>query len=168
MVAPTMTVGQIRAKAAEQAEEVLDAYWRPRLVPVDPIVLARALGISVFKAELGDDVFGMITGSDGGADIYLDRDQPQNRLRFTCAHEIGHFIDRADLIGSGQAFVDRRSDTDRGNAAEVYANEFAGNLLMPERELRAAVRRFNTPYEIAQYFNVSIAALQYRRKLLNL
>lgn len=159
------TVRQIREQARQDASEVLLKYWMPNAVPVDPIHIARQLGLSVFSAELGDDVWGMLAGGSGGADIYLDRDQPPTRFRFSCAHELGHFIDRGAELSSGDAFVDKRSDADAGRADEVYANEFGGSLLMPEIELRKAIMAGDDDFDLADRFQVSLDAVRYRRKL---
>lgn len=159
-------VKDIRTKARDDAALVLDTYWFGG-IPVDPIAIARSMGLSVLTAQLGDDVFGMLVGADGSADIYLDVDQPFNRLRFTCAHELGHFVDRSDELNKGEAFVDRRSDDGRGDAAEIYANEFAGSLLMPVDALRAEAQRGHPDILAARQFGVSLAAYRYRKQLLS-
>ena len=69
------TVAEIRDRARRDAQAVLDLYWSEKPMPVDPVVVARDLGLSVFSAQLGDDVFGMLVGSKAGADMYLDKDQ---------------------------------------------------------------------------------------------
>jgi Zn-dependent peptidase ImmA (M78 family) len=55
-----------------------------------------------------------------------------NRQRFTCAHEIGHYL-RRKRTGARGRFVDYR-DTLAGlgtDVEEIYANQFAAALLMP-------------------------------------
>lgn len=135
-------------------------------MPVDPVTIARDVGISVFSAQLGDDVFGMLVGSTAGADMYLDKDQPPARFRFTCAHEIGHYVDQTSKLSPEEAYVDKRSDDSRGEPAEVYANEFAASLLMPINELKACVNGGMSDFEMAAHFDVSLQALRYRRNLL--
>ncbi|USR79373.1 ImmA/IrrE family metallo-endopeptidase [Arcanobacterium pinnipediorum] len=163
------TVGEIREMARKDAADVLEVHWNGEY-PVDPIVIARKLGASVFMSELGDDVYGMLRKTDMEADIYIDRDQSTNRQRFTCAHEVGHLVSHRDESGD---FVDARSDEGRGTASEIYANEFAAELLMPAPELRRKLENSDSAYGrvlaellLADYFDVSLAALQYRRKLL--
>lgn len=161
------TVSQIRSRARSDAASVLAAHWPTRTVPIEPVFVARSLGIDVFTAQLGTDTFGMLVGDAGKATIYLDHDQAPVRMRFTCAHEIGHYVDRgADLL-QGLAFVDRRSDEGRGNAEEIYANEFAASLLMPDYQLRSAAGQMND-ISAAAYFGVSLDALRYRRQLLGI
>jgi Zn-dependent peptidase ImmA (M78 family) len=159
------TVGDIRTAARRSASDVLERFWPPQVLPVDPVVIARDLGLSVFSAELGEDVWGMLAGGSAGCDIYLDRDQPPSRYRFSCAHELGHFIDRGAELVPGTAFVDKRSDAGTGRADEIYANEFAGSLLMPEAGFRADVRTLGD-YDLAARYAVSLEAVRYRRRLL--
>lgn len=161
-----LTVREIRARARRDASDVLANQWAPETLPVDPVAVARSLGLSVFSAQLDDDVFGMLIGGEAGADIYLDKDQPWARFRFSCAHEIGHYVLRADEVAQGASFVDRRSDDARGTADEVYANEFAGSLLMPESALRAAVHERQDDFALMRHFGVSLDALKYRRHVL--
>ena len=163
-----MSVKEIRDAAEEMAREILDEFWRERFIPVDPVQIARDMGVEVFSAQLGNDVLGLIFGSGKGAQIYIDRDQPAVRYRFTAAHELGHYVDHSERPGAASEmdYVDRRSDVDRGNPREVYANHFAGALLMPEPELRAERARGRNDVQIAAHFGVSLAAAQYRRQLL--
>lgn len=164
------TVGQIRARARSNAEEILDQYWDGNL-PVDPVALARMAGTSVFTAQLGDDVFGMIIGSGDSADIYLDQDQGMPRMRFTCAHELGHYVDhsmRGDTLVSSKGYVDKRSEEGRGTAPEIYANEFAASLLMPERNVQQDVKRGKSIAQMANTFQVSLSAMSWRLKHLGL
>lgn len=158
----------IRRKASEMATEVLDEFWGGFL-PVDPVQLARDMGVEVFAAELGNDVFGMIFGGAGGAQIYVDRDQPPTRYRFTVAHELGHYVEHSERPGraADMDYVDRRSDEGRGSKEEVYANQFAGSLLMPQEVLREQAAKGRNDVQLARLFGVSLVALQYRRRLLN-
>ena len=163
-----LSIGEIREKARREAQDVLNTWWAPGALPVDPVSVARSLGLSVLSARLADDIFGMLVGGKNGADIYLDKDQPRSRFRFSCAHEIGHYVLRSVEIAAGNAFIDRRSDADRGSPDEVYANEFAGSLLMPEAVLRAAVAEGEDDFDLMRRFDVSLDAVRYRRAILDL
>ena len=160
------TVGEIRAMARADAARVLSSYW-DGVFPVNPVALARAAGASVFVAELGEDTYGMLVGDAAGQNIYVDRDQPPSRRRFTVAHELGHMVSHIDEpLPEGMAFVDARSEAGRGTAPEVYANEFAGNVLMPADEVRACVAQGMDTIAMAAYFGVSLSAMSYRREVL--
>lgn len=164
------TFGDLRSAAREDAQAVLNAYWDGEL-PVDPVVIARAAGASVFSAQLGDDTFGMTIGSGDGANIYIDKDQPENRFRFTCAHELGHFVDHSQNPAPGKravTYVDKRSDDGRGQPNEVYANEFAASLLMPGDHVKRLSKSAETVYELAREFKVSADAMSWRLKRLKI
>lgn len=161
-----LTFEEIRRKARTDAARVLRTSWTADALPVDPVSVARTLGLSVFSAQLADDVFGMLVGGEAGTDIYLDKDQPRARFRFSCAHEIGHYVLRAADVANGGAFIDRRSDQDRGSPDEVYANEFAGSLLMPEAVFVAAAMEGEDDFDLMRRFEVSLDAIRYRRQLL--
>lgn len=170
MLSPVLRlpVSDIRRAADEKAREILDEFWPERFLPVDPVQIARNMGVEVFSAELGNDVFGLIYGSPGGAEIFIDRDQPPNRYRFTVAHELGHYVEHSERPGPAAEmdYVDRRSDDDRGSPEEVYANQFAGALLMPEKDLRDQRARGLNDVQLARLFDVSLSALRYRLQLL--
>ena len=160
-----MRPAQIRPEARKAAQAVLDSRWNKRL-PVDPIVLARDLGAEVYTAQLGEDVYGMITGTPAEAAIYLDVDQSPVKMRFTCAHELGHYVERSDReVASEKEFadIDKRSDRDHGKPIEVFANEFAGALLMPESEIRRLHAQGVGNVELGKIFNVSMDAVKMRK-----
>lgn len=162
----TMSVAEIRASARDNAEGVLDTYWDGKL-PVDPVRIAKEMGVDVYTAQLGADVFGMIRGKPTATEIFLDIDQSPVKMRFTCAHELGHYVERSSRLVDDDdaefAEIDRRSDRDHGKPIEIFANEFAGSLLMPAKD----VKRFNAQgmnvYEMAAYFNVSVQAVSLRK-----
>lgn len=160
------TVAEIRDLARSDANQILDTFWNPEDVPVDPVLIARDLGVSVFMDELGEDVWGMLVGFGGSVVMYLDQSQPHKRYRFTCAHKLGHFFDRRDELAEGGAILDYRKDEGRGRADEIYANEFAASLLMPQDAFRQACKAGLTDLKLMLMFDVSLEAVAIRRKLL--
>lgn len=163
------TTDEIRNDARNAAEAVLEAYWASRSIPIDPVKIARSMGLSVFEAQLGEDTWGMIIADEGGtANIYLDEDQAPTRARFSCAHELGHYVDHQCDLEPSTGYEDKRSTAGIGEPSEVYANEFAGALLSPEAELRDLVGQGLDTFEIASAFLVSPASIDYRRKLLGI
>ena len=147
----------------EEAERVLTAFWPDRKVPVDPVAIARALGLEVKQGELPSEISGALVKRAGAdAVILLAQEDHPNRKRFTCAHELGHFVRHA-----GSASIERLDF--RGPLAapgldkeEVFANQFAANLLMPEAELRAAIQHQQTIWQLSHLFGVSGEAMGYR------
>ncbi|HTL42226.1 MAG TPA: ImmA/IrrE family metallo-endopeptidase [Pseudolysinimonas sp.] len=161
----------IRTEARAKARETLDAVWKDEGFPVDPIAVARRLGVQVYTANLPDDVSGMLRKLPlEAAEIYVDTDDPSVRQRFTCAHEVGHYV-RHSAADDGQiAFVDYRGPrAARGDdPEEVFANEFAAALLMPEDRVRTLHKEGWRDLEMAPYFAVSLEAAKWRMVNLNL
>ncbi|WP_371866621.1 ImmA/IrrE family metallo-endopeptidase [Galliscardovia ingluviei] len=50
----------------------------------------------------------------------------------------------------------------------MLANEFAGSLLMPEQEVQKCIEAGMSRMDLAVYFGVSVDAITYRRKILNI
>lgn len=173
-----MTYGEARQIARDLAKDTLENYWPTGSYPVDPVEIARHAGIEVYTSQLGTDTWGMLVGGDNNVTMYLDKDQPLNRMRFSAAHELGHYMthttsderlaDYVKAIPVGKGYKDKRSDAGRGNLFEVIANEFAGSLLMPESELRRMTKAGESNISIANTFRISVDAVAYRRKILAL
>jgi len=134
-------------------------------LPVDPVRIAQELDINVYTDELDQGVSGMLIKERGrDAEIYLNRADHKNRQRFTCAHELGHYIKRTNESSDLDfAFVDRRDAlASHGTQQdEIYANQFAAELLMPEREVRSKRKQADLTL-LAYMFGVSTEAMKFR------
>jgi Zn-dependent peptidase ImmA (M78 family) len=106
------------------------------------------------------------------AEIHVDLDDSPARQRFSCAHELGHYV----LHGPEEGLP-----TDKGSAAvcfrdqlsgagtdpeEIWANNFAAALLMPRRLVESARRDFPEVAILAGRFRVSPEAMNFRLKKL--
>jgi Zn-dependent peptidase ImmA (M78 family) len=162
-----MNFTEARAKARSEAALTLEEYWDETL-PVDPIAIAKGMGISCFQAQLGTNVSGMIQKEPNQpAEILVDVDDGPLRSRFTIAHELGHFVHH--MWGHDEVaarFVDRRDG--KSDIHEFHANEFAGSLLMPERAFRHFATQGWSDWEIAKKFHVSTAAVRVRKQTLGI
>lgn len=157
--------------AEQQAESLLGTAWRRQSdgvgfeIPVDPFHIAGRLGIKVLGAGLEPDVSGMLVKEPSQDPvIYVNAADSENRQRFSCAHEIGHFILRAtSRSDDSYGYIDRRgpSASYGTNPAEIYANQFAAELLMPRENVRALASHL-TDAALAVAFNVSVGAMKYR------
>lgn len=157
----------VKAEASEKAQEVLERFWGDT-IPVDPARIAHKMGIQVANAYLDPDVAGAIEKRDGQpAAIYLSEGDHPNRKRFTCAHEIGHFVRHGE---EDFEYVDYRDGTaSMGiDEEERFANAFAAALLMPEKEVRRLHGIGMHQKDMAGAFGVSEAAMVNRLKNLNL
>lgn len=157
----------------DAARSVLASYG-PTLeseaeLPIDPVRIARALGINVYSAKLENTLSGMIAKlqDDPGIDIYLNSEHVPVRQRFTCAHELGHYfaIRETGSLDSKQ-FVHRRDARSScgTHAEEVFANKFAAELLMPESQVVQLHGMGLDDLALARRFNVSIDAMRFRLK----
>lgn len=152
----------LQEEAKREAERLLVGFWGGYRYPVDPVRIARLLGISVVDAHLGSDIAGAIV-KEGGRDpvILLNESDHPNRKRFTAAHEIGHFVRHKE---DAFEYVDRRDtlSTTGTDADEIFANAFAANLLMPEQDVRRLFREDLSDLEMAARFGVSREAVGFR------
>jgi Zn-dependent peptidase ImmA (M78 family) len=160
----------VSGNAERDAEELLNTVWDGRPLPVDPIEIAQQLGIKVYKSALDTGISGMLIKEPGkDPEIYLNSTDSINRQRFTCAHEIGHYIKRVATGEDEWATIDYRNplSSEGSDPDERYANRFAASLLMPRKE----VERLHKEYRLAALsyeFGVSEDAMNYRLDNLNL
>ena len=106
-----------------------------------PKQIARRVGAVVRFEPFDGELSGILYERGGYKVIGVNELHPETRQRFTIAHEVGHlllhsgkdlFLDRKFLVRARN----RRSSTAE-DLAEVQANAFAAELLMP----RAWIRR---------------------------
>jgi Zn-dependent peptidase ImmA (M78 family) len=168
--------------AEDDARELLKTAWhsspdgRNVALPVDPFVVAQALGIKAFSAPLDKGISGMLVKRAGeDAEIYVHAADSPNRQRFTCAHELGHYVRRVAAEDTEWEYVEHRDlITSQGtNPDEIYANQFAAALLMPRELVEARYAALESPGlaaapSLAVEFGVSADAMQYRIKNLGL
>ena len=159
----------------QDADEVLRTYWAKNQdtipVPVDPISIAHKLGMKVYTAELEPNVSGMLfMWADRDPEIYLSASDSYPRQRFTCAHEIGHWRKRVAEGVLDEQHVDLRGTlASRGTEpSEIYANQFAAELLMPEVTVRKLVDSGYGTVAIADKLRVSVDAAAFRLKNLKI
>ncbi len=145
--------------------------------PVPVWELAKLTGVTVKRGELPEDLSGFLVRDKQSIVIGVNSNHSETRQRFTLAHELGHlllhpqasYVDRSFPI----FFRDERSSKAEVRA-EIEANQFAADLLMPMQMLMlTSVGR--TPVDmddesqikkLAQRFQVSPQAMIFR--LMNL
>jgi Zn-dependent peptidase ImmA (M78 family) len=157
----------IKDVARRAAEELLAEHWDDRL-PVDPIRISHALGMTVWLADLPDNESGRIVKVAGQkADIYLNKEEPAPRQAFTCAHELGHWVERKGNADDDYSFVDRRGDK-ASDPHEWFADHFAENLLMPTKRFLQAIDEGARMWDLEAKFGVSRWAAETRVRHLGL
>lgn len=164
----TDTIQRAKHRGESNAGEVLDRFW-DRGFPVDPVEIANDLGIDVRLAELPENVSGVFVKRPGKDPVIaMEERDSVTRQRFTCAHELAHFI-----LTFGEEGVDRVDRRDGLSAEgtdpeEVYANTFAASLLMPREEVEKLHGKGLPWFTIADHFGVSEDAIRFRLRDLGL
>jgi Zn-dependent peptidase ImmA (M78 family) len=159
-------------EAESEATRLLETSWWSlgRTVPVDPYHLARGLGLAVQVIPLRADESGNIVISpDTAPVISLNKYDSEHRRRFTCAHEIGHYVKRVQN-SIEQRFVDFR-DTLAGigqDPSEIFANQFAAALLMPAPQVQELRQLGASVPDMARRFGTSSQAMELRLRNLRL
>lgn len=144
-------------------------------IPVDPIEVARALGVKVVSASFSDnEISGLVSKSHGKQAIYLNARDAVVRQRFTIAHELGHLLlhmqdedeieitdTRINFRAAEKLTPDLRWTDQR--RMEWEANIFAAALLMDESLVRRATgeQSFRVA-DLALDFQVSAQAMEIR------
>ena len=148
-----------------EAERLLKAAGATR-APISLRDVVSYLNLSL--VERRREPFGseaaLVPLGDGHA-IELRGTSGERRLRFTIAHEIGHF-----LLHPGRAVTERGGATNRATARlEHEADQFAAELLMPEHLVRQAVLEDGADARrLADRFDVSAQAMSLRLRRLGL
>ena len=133
--------------SAQLAENVLRSFnlWR---LPVRPLEIASQEGIMVRSGLFGEGFDARIEyyRTQRGFCIYHAESggwRTEGRVRFSLAHELGHFYLPAHrerlLSGIGH---NSKSDFRSRHPAEIEADEFAADLLMPMELFRAQLDSF--------------------------
>lgn len=153
------------------AEHLIQQHWAPRPTPVDPVAIARAMGVEVrFCSPFEDDFAFGASGTfeyEGNRPVIrVNAGDSPNRQRFTIAHELGHHI-LGHAVG-GKRFRDTSATLSGGSydPVEVSANRFAAELVMPAYSVKVMVedRRVSSIAELASAMGVSEIAMQIRLK----
>ena len=150
-------------KAKQSADRLTKDYRTP---PIPALEIAERRGVNVVFAEFNefrDDVSGYCDFVNKR--LYVNAEDRIQRQNFTIAHELGHWIlHREDFErdpGRYQ-FLPRFTEPDQSDAFEKEANQFAANLLVPEKLLRPVIRL--PPSRLADMFQVSKLMMEWRVK----
>lgn len=168
--------------AEELAASTLDEYW-DREYPVDPHKIAERMGIEVYFGDgqiFRRDVSGVIVKlSNNDPVMYVNEEASAARVRFTIAHEIGHYVEYIHSKAEGRdgefGYIDlvaNRIPTATGQPdvrpEEVFADAFAHSLLMPVWQVKNFIGLGYNVKEVADYFGVSVTSMRNRLNALNI
>jgi Zn-dependent peptidase ImmA (M78 family) len=135
--------------------------------PVDPVLIAKSLGVKVSFVVFNGDSDRNVSGFyDCESDeIVVNKHEWPLRQTFTVAHELGHKVLHEEWARSDNYRVLLRdpSNLDR-DPIEQEANAFAANLLMPRDMMD---RYYTLPVEtLSTLFAVSVPAVRTRLSFL--
>ncbi len=136
--------------------------------PVSVVPIAEALGLKVYRVDgWSDEISGKIErnaeyGGPSGFAIFVNKQHPKTRRRYTIAHEIAHFALHRDLIGD-ELIDDSLYRSGLRASLETEANKTAQDILMPWHLLNAEIESGTTGVEeLAACFDVSPTAMAIR------
>jgi Zn-dependent peptidase ImmA (M78 family) len=168
----------VNLEAEKAAGDLLETAWlldgqdiSSCPVPVNPFAIAERLGLLVSRRPLESDISGMLAKTPNrDPEVFINSWDSENRQRFSCAHEIGHYSKRTTGRDDDEwGYIDRRGPSaSRGtDPDEIFANQFAAALLMPEACVRALHVDLD-PTALAVRFGVSLDAMRFRLENLGL
>jgi len=146
-------VGIAREKARRLLKELKVTEPPVRLAP-----FIKHLGITTAPHTIDDKLSGA-TGFDPESNesyIIYNENHHVHRQRFTVAHELGH------VAFDHTNYKEDNPDFHSKDDAEIEANQFAAELLMPLTMLKADVSRLGTVKKLAFRYWVSEEAMTWR------
>lgn len=156
--------GLVYERARKEAKQIRAAYQVPKSGTRGLERIANVLGAEVLFEQLPKDQAGFIVKKQGDslASIVINSNDIPERQRFTLAHEIGHLVARGGVAGDLEfSFMDYRDYREKYDLHEFFADEFAGELLMPAVPLLDEIFR-SSQYQAAAKFGVTPAAVDRR------
>ncbi len=124
----------------------------------DIVSLLESQGIVILKADLlSDKIDALSTVSPHNHRIiFVNRNMPTDRQRFSISHELGHLLMHFDHIPEDPEKV------------ETQANRFASEFLMPKKEIYDSLRHLNFPKlgDLKRSWGVSMRSIVKRAKAL--
>lgn len=150
---------------------IVKDYFAEVTPPVQVVPLANRLGIRVYNVPWPSSISGKIQkdserGGSSGFAIFVNKDHPPTRRRFTIAHEIAHFVLHEEQIGDG-IFDDAMYRSGLPDKVEVQANALAADILMPRKMIVDALESYGADAKrLSSLFDVSEQAMSIRLSVL--
>jgi len=164
-----------RENAEDEAKGLINSEWAERGLPIDPTYIAKKVGVKVFELDLPSEVDAILKYYEGGSTpcIFIDPRSALTRNRFSVAHELGHFVLNSRLHPEGgiletDTFYRDEKSRSGDEPLEIFANQFAAELLMPSKFVRLLVDQNKTDLVLAADFGVSVEALRNRLNALSI
>lgn len=157
-------------KGKNKAIEILDEIGFDEVTELSNSELVCGFGLMLILEPLKNSDGKIIRGKKKTIiKVNSDINYPE-KIRFTIAHELGHYFlhDKLEIHNDNSAtlsWFDIENKAQRG-IQEYEANDFASELLMPEKKFREFIERKtfgpNLIKEISDRFNTSLTSVVYR------
>lgn len=146
---PAIDLDNLGWSAQEAAQHMRGLWMLPR-GPIENLTeVVEANGAVVIHIDFGTDLLDAMSFRIPGLPplIFMNKDMPGERYRFTLAHELAHLL------------LHNQPDSDEN--MESQADEFAGEFLMPAKEIRPYLTSpsLGSLARVKPYWKVSIKAL---------
>lgn len=126
------------------------------------------------EIDFGKELSGFAYQKKGVKIIGVSKNEPEERQRFTIAHELGHmFLHKGTAVNYDEASMMLRPSGHVGTGLdirEIEANSFAAELLMPDEYIRADIQKLGkldledkvAVSKLAKKYKVSVPAMTVR------
>lgn len=148
--------------------------------PFKIVEFINELGIKVIASYMSNNISGSITKMGETFTIHINNSHASTRLRFTLAHELGHYFNDREYLESNNQIQDlskqatpkflyRKASPNIDcsmQKMDVEANKFASEILMPEEKFIELWKYETSPEKVAKYFGVSVEGAKIRASVL--
>lgn len=146
--------GHGRDFSVEDAARQLREMWMIPDGPIENVTeLLEANGGIVIPCNFDSDLIDAVSQRVDGMPVlfFVNMNAPADRIRWTLCHELGHMVLHTTAILDDEEM-------------ENEADRFAAAFLLPEREFRRQVKRFDLRQaaSLKRYWKVSMAAIAMR------
>lgn len=161
-------------------EDILNKYWNidRNTYPIDIATILYNMRIRVLPYDFSKydgekketRILGAMVADKTDLALLYRKGETKNRCRFTLAHELAHCC-LSHLSGQTMPYIEWRHDGIVIDQCEIAANTFAGQLLVPSKELRKVLsieypNSLPQVTRLAEMFAVSVAVMKERLKQL--
>lgn len=163
-----MEISEYRKKEFANLAEFISSDYCPQ-GQVNPELIAEKSGITYNYGEYGDCFDGLLEHDSGEFHVYLNtqaiRSSENTRLRFSFAHELGHYFidDHRNALKKGKSLHKSYYRFSQKSIVETEADYFATNLLMPFNRFQKRVKQtkkfdFSLIENLSKEYGTSLSA----------
>ena len=131
--------------------------------PLDIEKVIKGYHIEICKEDMDYDISGYIEKRELKWIIGVNKYHSKQRQRFTLAHEFAHYVLHRHKIQNQKHQDMALFRTNAVDPIEIEANNFAGELLIPDKHFKKYLDEGITKIgDLASKFDVSISAIRYK------